>query len=824
MSAFAMRLLMRTSARAYSHLSRTLHAALLIGLLISLIFLSRLASAQTTPVAPPVPPPGSGNQASVVSYSVPTSMQAGSSYTVSVTMKNTGDTTWSEDTVYPYRLANADDSYTWGLNRVLLNGAVVYPGDMWTFSFQVTAPSTAGTYYFTWGMLAEGWERFGSQVNLAVTVSQPTPVYNAQITGLSIPASMNPGSTYNVSVTLQNTGNVTWSQASGYRLGSTSPDDNLTWGLKRVEMPVSTVAPGSSTTFNFQVTAPTTGGSYLFDWGMLWEYNFRFGGTTNTTVTVVAKPTISVSTPALVAGQTVTQSWTTSNATSLTHVCTAAGTGYNVNESLAVNSSRSITPSSAWVGYPSSCTWTATGPGGTTTYNETMTTAAGTPQPTISVSTPALVAGQTVTQSWNTTNATSLTHVCTASGTGYNVNESVAVNGSRSITPSSAWVGYPSSCTWTATGSGGTTTYSETMTTTAPTPQPTISVSTPALVAGQTVTQSWSTTNATSLTHVCTASGTGYSVNESVAVSGSRSITPSSAWVGYPSSCTWTASGSGGTATYSETMTTTQPSSSSVTYIHTDALGSPVARTDASGNLISRTTYEPYGYVSSGATPDIGFTGHVNDADTGLTYMQQRYYDPVAGRFLSIDPVTTDANTGDGFNRFGYARQNPFGYVDPDGRDEEPIQTVTITAKRPPPPPPPPPSPAASPPPLPQPRQVQPRPAPISFFDSRCTNTNKSYLKRVMDNYNTTMDAASPSWTNIPGANPMVTLSAGGVAPLIGGLSWGQAAAYAGTNLAANAYTAAAMTSVATSVLVKGAFATGALAGSFVSPWVICPQ
>lgn len=26
--------------------------------------------------------------------------------------------------------------------------------------------------------------------------------------------------------------------------------------------------------------------------------------------------------------------------------------------------------------------------------------------------------------------------------------------------------------------------------------------------------------------------------------------------------------------------------------------------------------------------------------------MQQRYYDPIAGRFLSVDPVVTDANTG----------------------------------------------------------------------------------------------------------------------------------------------------------------------------------
>jgi RHS repeat-associated protein len=106
-----------------------------------------------------------------------------------------------------------------------------------------------------------------------------------------------------------------------------------------------------------------------------------------------------------------------------------------------------------------------------------------------------------------------------------------------------------------------------------------------------------------------------------------------------------------------------------VTYIHTDGLGSPAARTNAAGQMVSRTLYEPYGYVAAGATPTIGFTGHVNDADTGLTYMQQRYYDPVAGRFLSVDPVTTDANTGGSFNRYAYASNSPYRYVDPDGRN-----------------------------------------------------------------------------------------------------------------------------------------------------------
>jgi RHS repeat-associated protein len=118
-----------------------------------------------------------------------------------------------------------------------------------------------------------------------------------------------------------------------------------------------------------------------------------------------------------------------------------------------------------------------------------------------------------------------------------------------------------------------------------------------------------------------------------------------------------------------------------VTFIHTDGLGSPVARTDGAGKVISRTRYEPYGYVASGATPTIGFTGHVNDADTGLTYMQQRYYDPVAGRFLSIDPVVTDANTGSSFNRYAYANNSPYRYIDPDGRDARDDQIARDLAK-----------------------------------------------------------------------------------------------------------------------------------------------
>ena len=103
-------------------------------------------------------------------------------------------------------------------------------------------------------------------------------------------------------------------------------------------------------------------------------------------------------------------------------------------------------------------------------------------------------------------------------------------------------------------------------------------------------------------------------------------------------------------------------------YQHTDALGSPVAISDASGTIIERTNYDPYGGPIGKAVNGMGYTGHVMDGATGLTYMQQRYYDPAVGRFLSVDPVTASLTTGEGFNRYGYADNSPYRFIDPDGR------------------------------------------------------------------------------------------------------------------------------------------------------------
>jgi hypothetical protein len=69
-----------------------------------------------------------------------------------------------------------------------------------------------------------------------------------------------------------------------------------------------------------------------------------------------------------------------------------------------------------------------------------------------------------------------------------------------------------------------------------------------------------------------------------------------------------------------------QTSAGSTTYLHADKLGSPIAATDGSGKLLWSEEYQPYGLKLNGVNEKIGFTGHVYDADTGLTDMQARLY------------------------------------------------------------------------------------------------------------------------------------------------------------------------------------------------------
>lgn len=109
--------------------------------------------------------------------------------------------------------------------------------------------------------------------------------------------------------------------------------------------------------------------------------------------------------------------------------------------------------------------------------------------------------------------------------------------------------------------------------------------------------------------------------------------------------------------------------SAQTTYIHTDYLGSVVAESNTSGSVTKRFYISPFGKrIGTAASEDPSYTGHVYDGDTDLHYAQQRYYDASIGRFYSNDPILSDATKPFSLGRYTYANQNPYKYIDPDGR------------------------------------------------------------------------------------------------------------------------------------------------------------
>jgi RHS repeat-associated protein len=112
-------------------------------------------------------------------------------------------------------------------------------------------------------------------------------------------------------------------------------------------------------------------------------------------------------------------------------------------------------------------------------------------------------------------------------------------------------------------------------------------------------------------------------------------------------------------------------------YLHRDHLQSVRRVTDASGTLYRASVYAPYGtqseQVINPLTPSEpkGFIGERTDPETGLSYLNARYYDASLGRFLSPDWwEITDPAVGP--NRYAYALNDPVNKSDPNGHAVSP--------------------------------------------------------------------------------------------------------------------------------------------------------
>ena len=103
-------------------------------------------------------------------------------------------------------------------------------------------------------------------------------------------------------------------------------------------------------------------------------------------------------------------------------------------------------------------------------------------------------------------------------------------------------------------------------------------------------------------------------------------------------------------------------------YVHTDHLNRPIKMSDASKAIQWSAEYQPWDAVQSLSGPltlDLRFPGQWFQLEAGLHYNWHRHYDPSLGRYTQPDPL----GFVDGPSVYGYARGNPYRYVDPDGRN-----------------------------------------------------------------------------------------------------------------------------------------------------------
>ena len=128
----------------------------------------------------------------------------------------------------------------------------------------------------------------------------------------------------------------------------------------------------------------------------------------------------------------------------------------------------------------------------------------------------------------------------------------------------------------------------------------------------------------------------------------------------------------------SDVVTNSAPT---VAYILTDHLGSVAVSTNAQGAVTELSDYYPYGSIrldTGSFKEQRKYIGQEYDVETGLNYLNARYYNSNTGQFISEDPVFWEiGQTKDGKsvllnpqaqNSYSYAGNNPIISSDPSGR------------------------------------------------------------------------------------------------------------------------------------------------------------
>ena len=114
-------------------------------------------------------------------------------------------------------------------------------------------------------------------------------------------------------------------------------------------------------------------------------------------------------------------------------------------------------------------------------------------------------------------------------------------------------------------------------------------------------------------------------------------------------------------------------------YYVTNLQGDVMGMVDTNGNTVANYTYDPYGKLLT-ATGELAeknplrYRGYYYDSESGLYYLQSRYYDPATRRFVNADAYASTGQGIIGTNMFAYCANCPTISCDPLG-----LWTISIS-------------------------------------------------------------------------------------------------------------------------------------------------
>jgi RHS repeat-associated protein len=103
-----------------------------------------------------------------------------------------------------------------------------------------------------------------------------------------------------------------------------------------------------------------------------------------------------------------------------------------------------------------------------------------------------------------------------------------------------------------------------------------------------------------------------------------------------------------------------------ISFLHRDHLATVKMVTNMAGAVTERLGYAAFGEPKPTTSLPKGFIGERPDVETGMLYLNARYYDPALGRFISPDDWDPTL-AGVGTNRYAYAGNDPVNKSDPNG-------------------------------------------------------------------------------------------------------------------------------------------------------------